>query len=79
MEGGAVRHKFERDPPKDHPCRVWFNLGQRFQLQLSIAALVQVKMSSNINCSYMARNSLIYIPYFSVKFFIQPIYTDYAK
>jgi hypothetical protein len=35
-----------------------------------------VKMSSNLNCSYMARNSLTYIPGFSVKFFFQPIYTD---
>jgi hypothetical protein len=27
MEGGSVGHKFERDPPKDRPCRVcliWF-------------------------------------------------------
>ena len=24
MEGGSVRHNFERDPPKDHPCQVWF-------------------------------------------------------
>jgi hypothetical protein len=31
MEGGAVGHKFERDPPRDHPCQVWFNLVQRFQ------------------------------------------------
>ena len=31
------------------------------------------------NCSYMARNSLTYIPGFSVKFFFQPIYTDYAN
>jgi len=22
MEGGAVRHNFERDPPKDNPCQV---------------------------------------------------------
>jgi hypothetical protein len=27
----------------------------------------------------MARSSLIYIPYFSVRFFFQSIYTDYAK
>jgi hypothetical protein len=27
MEGGSVGHKFERDPPKDHPCQVWFNLA----------------------------------------------------
>jgi hypothetical protein len=31
MEGGAVGHSFERDPPRDHPCQVWFNLVQRFQ------------------------------------------------
>ena len=30
MEGGAVGHKFERDPPRDHPCQDWFNLVQRF-------------------------------------------------
>jgi hypothetical protein len=46
---------------------------------LSISALVQVKMSSNFNCSYMARSSLTYIPDFSVKFFFQPIYTVYAN
>jgi hypothetical protein len=22
----SVGHNFERDPPKDHPCQVWFNL-----------------------------------------------------
>ena len=31
MEGGAVRHNFERDPPRNHPCQVWFNLVQQFQ------------------------------------------------
>ena len=36
-------------------------------------------MSSNFNCSYMARNSLTYILGFSVKCFFQPIYTDYAN
>ena len=33
----------------------------------------------NFNCSYMARSSLTYIPGFFVKFFFQPIYTDYAN
>jgi hypothetical protein len=33
----------------------------------------------NVNCSYMARRSLTHIPGFSVKFFFQPIYTDYAN
>ena len=23
MEGGAVRHNFERDTPRDHLCKVW--------------------------------------------------------
>jgi hypothetical protein len=31
MEGGSVAHNFERDPPKEHPCQVWFNLVQGFQ------------------------------------------------
>jgi hypothetical protein len=43
------------------------------QFQLSIAALVSIKMSSNFNCSYMTRSSLAYIPGFVVKFFFQPI------
>jgi hypothetical protein len=29
MEGGAVGHNFERDPPRDHPCQVRFNLVQQ--------------------------------------------------
>jgi hypothetical protein len=29
--------------------------------------------------SYMARSSLTYILFFAVKFFFQPIYTDYAN
>ena len=31
MQDGSVGHNFERDPPKDHPCQVWFNLVQGFQ------------------------------------------------
>ena len=31
MEGGAVVHNFEREPPRDNPCQVWFNLVQQFQ------------------------------------------------
>ena len=30
MEGGAVGHNFERDPPRDHPYLVWFNLHNRY-------------------------------------------------
>jgi hypothetical protein len=39
----------------------------------------QVKMSSNFNCSYMARSNLTNVRGFSVKFFFQPIYTNYAN
>ena len=35
--------------------------------------------SVTVDGSYMARSSLTYIPGFSVKFFFQPIYTDYAN
>jgi hypothetical protein len=57
MEGGAVGHNFERDPPRDNPYQVWFNLVQWFQ----------------------RRRLHKYIPGFSVKFFFQPIYSDYAN
>ena len=30
---GAVGPNFERDPSRDHPCQVWFNLVQRFQMR----------------------------------------------
>jgi uncharacterized protein YjiS (DUF1127 family) len=30
MEGGAVGHNFEKDPPKDHPYQLWFSLVQWF-------------------------------------------------
>jgi hypothetical protein len=31
LEGGVVRHNFERGPPMDHPCQIWFNLDQGFK------------------------------------------------
>jgi hypothetical protein len=37
-------------------------------------ALLQIKMNSNFNCSYMAKSSLTYILGFSVRFF-QPVYS----
>ena len=39
MEGGAVRHNFERNPPRDHPCQVRFNLGQWFQRRFKCESL----------------------------------------
>jgi hypothetical protein len=52
---------------------------QRRLLLLKIEISSIVKMSSNFYCSYIARSSLTYIPGFSVKFFFQPIFTDYAN
>jgi len=46
--------------------------GMKFLL--SMAALIQVKMSSNFNYSYMATNSLTYILDFSVRS-LQPVYS----
>jgi hypothetical protein len=48
-------------------------------LKIEISALLQIKMNSNFNCSYMAMSRLTYILGFSVKFFFQPIYTDYTN
>ena len=37
MEGGAVRHNIERDPPKDHPSQfvlIWFSGFRREDLNV---------------------------------------------
>jgi hypothetical protein len=44
-------------------------VGHNFEMGLPLPGLV----------SYMARISLTYILGFSVKFYFQPIYTDYAN
>ena len=31
MEGGAVGHNFEREPPRDHPCQVGLILFSGFR------------------------------------------------
>jgi hypothetical protein len=30
MEGRVIGKKIEREPPRDHPCQVWFNLVQQW-------------------------------------------------
>jgi hypothetical protein len=42
---------------------------------LSISALLQIRMNSNCNCSYMAMSSLTYILGFSVRFFSASLLT----
>jgi hypothetical protein len=49
MEGGAVGHNFERDPPRDHPCQVWFNLVQRFQRRFKCDLLSKYKCMPNLH------------------------------
>jgi hypothetical protein len=51
MESGAVGHNFERDPPRDHPCQVWFNLVQRFQRRRFKCDLL-----SKFDCSILSQN-----------------------
>ena len=71
-------------------CVQWFRLPTKMAAKLKIEKrgdeilIVHCcfSVSQNelkFNCNYMARNSLTYIPGFSVKFFFQPIYTDYAN
>jgi hypothetical protein len=45
-------------------CVRWSRLPTKMAAKIKIAALVLVKMSSNFSCSYMARSSLTYIPFF---------------
>ena len=42
-------------------------------------AVIKIKYFVNLNSSYIAMSSLTYIPGFSVTFFFQLIYTDYAN
>ena len=46
---------------------------------VSLELAVSKTFSSNFNCSYMPKSSLTIIPGFSVQFFFQPIYADYAN
>jgi hypothetical protein len=76
MEGRSVEHNFERDPSKDHPCQVWFNLVQGFQRRRFKCESLDIRQmpSDGKNCNYMAMSSLTYIPGFSVRIF-QPVYS----
>jgi hypothetical protein len=45
MEGGAVGHIFEREPPRDHPYQVWFN----FQTYIYIFKKKIIRNKDNFN------------------------------
>ena len=52
MEGGDFGYNFKRDPTKDHPCQVWFNLVQLYQRRrFKYKSLRQ--MSSNSKSSHV--------------------------
>jgi hypothetical protein len=68
MEGAAVGHNFEMRLPKDYPSQICFNLVQGFS-----GEDLNVIFYQNIP------NCLTYILGFSVKFFFQTIFTDYAN
>ena len=36
MESGAVGYNIEKEPPKDHPSQICFNLVQRFREDLNV-------------------------------------------
>jgi hypothetical protein len=59
MERSSVRHNFERDPPKDHPCQVWFNLVQGFQRRRfkceSLRRTTDGRMMMDDGCQVMAK------------------------
>jgi hypothetical protein len=55
MEGGAVGHNFERDPPRDHPCQVWFNLVQRFQRRRFKCESLRRTTDDDDGCQVMAK------------------------
>jgi hypothetical protein len=74
MEGGAVEHNFEREPPRDHSCQDWFNLVQRFQRRR-----FKCDLFPNLNCVSIMMSFLAYITGFFMNFELLPILTDYAN
>jgi hypothetical protein len=68
MEGGAVGHNFERDPPRFG--LIWFSSFRGEDLNV-----IFYQNMPNLDNWY---KSATYNPSFSVEFFYQPIYTDYA-
>jgi hypothetical protein len=79
MEDGADGHNFERDPPRDHPCQVWFNLVQRFQRRRFKCDLLSARMCRNLNCISIMMSFLTCITGLFMNFELLPILTDYAN
>ena len=55
MKGGAVGHNFERDPPKDHPCQVWFNSVRGFRGEDLNVKVYDIQRTDDDGCKVMAK------------------------
>jgi hypothetical protein len=55
------------------------NLHNRYKSAIVHCCFSINQNELNFTCSYMAMSNVTYIPGFSVKFFFDPIYTDYAN
>jgi hypothetical protein len=56
MEGGAVRHNFERDTPRDHLCQVWLHLAK---LLGSSSGRVKSEIYNIGTCGFSARHAAL--------------------
>jgi hypothetical protein len=63
MEGGAVGHNFEMDPPKDHPCQRWCNLVQQFRRKSIKCDLYQNMPNLHIRYKSLAGMVLGWVPF----------------
>jgi hypothetical protein len=76
MEGGLSDTLLKGIHPRTIPVRlglIWFRDFRGKDLNVIFYQNMPLQLQ------YMAMSSLTYILDFSVKFFFQPIYTDYAK
>jgi hypothetical protein len=55
MEGGAVRHNFERDTPRDHLCQVWLHLAKLFQRRRFFLTLANQKKELILAAMFVGR------------------------
>jgi hypothetical protein len=83
-------HNFERDPPKDHPCQVWFNSVQGFQRRrfkceslrrTTDADGRQVMAKAHMAMARWAKNSFIfiYLVIFASPRFLETVRSQYIN
>jgi hypothetical protein len=84
MEGRSVGYNFERDPPKDHTCQVWFNLVQRFQrrrfnclvyfIQYLLYSLIPYSSVTNLVMTFFNSNGQFILGWNLLSLFLIQIY-----